>query len=60
MKKSISMCLTGESFSKYLFWYSKIKYSQGRGKKKREKYFWFPTQEMGTKTQNGGLQLLVL
>jgi hypothetical protein len=30
----------------------------GRGK--REKYFMFPTQEMGEKTQNGGPQLLVL
>jgi hypothetical protein len=30
------------------------------GRKKREKHFLFPTQEMGAKTQNGGLQLVVL
>jgi hypothetical protein len=30
------------------------------GEKKKEKHFLFPAQEIGTKTQHGGPQLLVL
>jgi hypothetical protein len=34
--------------------------SIGGGRRKIEKHFLFPTQEIGGKTQNGGPQLLVL